>query len=600
MTKSSKILSLVISLILVLAVVIPVTDASAAETPKESIVIIHTNDVHGAIDGYAKVAQLKKDAEASGAYVLLMDAGDFLQGSVMVSDSKGASAIELMNAAGYDVVTMGNHEFDYGFDVLEKNIDNLDSEFVVATVKRDGQELFSTHTVFTSPDGTKIGVFGLNTPETKAKSNPDLVEGYDFADEDELIVIAQTQVEELKEEGCDIIVALAHLGIDASSNGHRSVDVLNAVDGIDILIDGHSHSTLDDIDALEENITSTACLTSTGTKLANIGYITIDKKGASFDIQASLIPTEGLEEDPDVAALAQKINADLDAKYGKVFAKSKVELDGVKEHVRAGETNLGDLITDAMVWKCQNEGLKADAALINSGSIRASIPTGKATKKDILNVLPFSNTLFLISVKGSELLEALESSMCIAPDVAGAYPQISGIELDLDVTQEFDMGEPYGDSAYCRPASIKRVKIKSVAGKPFDPDAVYSIAVNDFMASGGDAYYVLSNAELKYDLGFDLAETVIEYVRTELGGVIRKEYAKSAERVHVISEASESVTLPQNYKIQKGDNLWSLAERFYGAGKYYKRIFSANKNVIKDPDKIYYDEVIIIPEIKIQ
>ena len=359
--------------------------------------VLHTNDVHGAISGYAKVAALKKAYEAEGAYVLLMDAGDFCQGDPTVSVSQGKTAVELMNMAGYDVTTLGNHEFDYGYD----NLVNLSKEakfpIVAANVLYQGKVAFNSNQIFTTPSGVKIGVFGLETPETATKAHPAKIKGVTILGDKSMFDCAQAQVDSLKADGCDYIICLGHLGIDKESIGNRSTDLLNVVDGIDVFIDGHSHSTMKDIAEVtdKDGKVNGTLLTSTGTKLASVGVVTISPKGK---VTAMSAPTEGMTaEDKDVAARAAAIQKEIDDDYGTVFAKTKVELDGVKANVRTHETNLGDLITDALVWGAGKNGTKVDAAVTNGGGIRATIKKGDITKKDINTVLPFGNTLSIVA-----------------------------------------------------------------------------------------------------------------------------------------------------------------------------------------------------------
>ena len=238
-----------LSLFLVLAMLFSLTvTAGAADTAATGdmagdIVILHTNDVHGAIGGYAKVAALKDAYEARGAYVLLMDAGDFIQGDPTVSTSQGATAVELMNLAGYDVVSLGNHEFDYGYDNIKALEKDADFTIVAANIEYNGRPAFEDHMIFTAPDGTKIGVFGLDTPETATKANPAKIKGVTFQAGEEMFDLARAEVQLLEDEHCEYIVCLGHLGIDAESTGNRSIDLLEEVDGIDVFIDGHSHST---------------------------------------------------------------------------------------------------------------------------------------------------------------------------------------------------------------------------------------------------------------------------------------------------------------------------------------------------------------------
>ena len=528
----------VLSLVLVLAMMFSLCITAGAEEPAEdlsgSIIILHTNDVHGAIDGYAKAAALKKTYEEMGAYVLLMDAGDFIQGDPTVSTSEGATAVELMNLAGYDVAAPGNHEFDYGYANLKALASEADFPIVAANVLYGGKAAFNDNVTFTAPDGTKIGVFGLDTPETATKAHPAKIKGVTFLADDELFACAQEQVNELEAEGCDIIVCLGHLGIDDESTGNRSMDLLEEVDGIDLFIDGHSHSDLDDIAGAvgESCMVNDTILTSTGTKFENIGLVVI----SDGVMEATAIPTADITVKPDgtVADRAAAIQKAVDDEYGAVFAKTEVELNGVKAEVRTGETNLGNLITDALAWGAAEAGTKVDAAVTNGGGIRASISKGNITKKDINTVLPFGNTLSIVKVTGAELLEALEASTYCTPETIGGFPHVSGIVFTVDTGKVYDQGEQYPGSTYYGPKSIQRVSIQSVGGKAFDPNATYTIATNDFMAAGGDTYYAFKTASVNYDLGVPMDEVVMEYVTEELDGVVTAEdYGASEGRITI-------------------------------------------------------------------
>ena len=529
-----KILSLLLAVAMVFSLAVT---AHAEETEEKTmdgqIVILHTNDVHGAIAGYAKVAALKDAYEAKGAYVLLMDAGDFIQGDPTVSVSEGATAVELMNMAGYDVVSMGNHEFDYGYENMKTLAATAEFPIVDANVLYNGKVAFEDNVVFTAPDGTKIGVFGLDTPETATKAHPAKIQGVTFLAEDKLFDCAKKQVAALEAEGCDYIVCLGHLGIDDESTGNRSIDLLKKVSGIDVFIDGHSHSTLGEVTAAAEaaGITGTA-VTSTGTKLENVGVVTINGESISATVTALADLTA---EDADIAARAAAIQKEIDDDYGTVFAKTEVALNGEKDPGnRTEETNLGDLICDALVWGAKKNGETVDAAVTNGGGIRASIAAGNITKKDINTVLPFGNTLGIVKVTGAELLEALEASTYCTPAAIGGFPQVSGIEFTVDTTVAYDQGDLYPGSTYYGPKSIQRVTIETVGGKAFDPKATYSIATNDFLAAGGDTYYAFAAASVNYDLGIPMDEVVMDYITTELKGVVTAEaYGEPAGRITV-------------------------------------------------------------------
>lgn len=542
MKRGKKLSALFLALVMAFSLAVPAGAANWDDDLTGHIVILHTNDVHGAIDNYASVAALKDAYEAAGAQVLLMDAGDFSQGSTSVNVSEGATAVELMNMAGYDVATTGNHEFDFGYANLKTLMESAEFPILAADaftaegdLAMDGDNL-----TFQLGDVT-VGVFGLATPETATKAHPAKLEGVTFLAEDELFACAQEQVDELTAAGCDYIICLGHLGIDAESTGNRSIDLLENVTGIDVFIDGHSHSTQSDI-AEETNGTGMVgdtILTSTGTKLESVGVVDIAADGtidASTISMEELNATEGFTPDQDIATRVSEINAQIEEDMGQVIGTSEVDLDGVRENVRASETNLGDLITDAMLWQAGQDNEEVDAAITNGGGIRASIAAGDITKKSVNDVLPFGNTLYVVELTGAELLEALEASTYCTPEPVGAFPQVAGIEFTINTGAAYDAGENYPGTTYAEPASINRVTILTVGGQAFDVDATYTIVTNDFMAAGGDTYYAFSAAESGYDTGISLDQVVMDYITEELDGTVTAaRYGQTANRIHTIS-----------------------------------------------------------------
>ena len=532
-----------LSLFLVLALAFSLCVGVLAEEPAGElageIVILHTNDVHGAISSYAKVAALKAEYEAKGAEVLLMDAGDYIQGEPYVSVSQGETAIRLMNYVGYDVATIGNHEFDYGYENLAKLAAAAEFPIIAANVMYNGKTALEANKVFELESGVKVGVFGLSTPETATKAHPGKIKGVTFLSGDDMNKAAQAQVDELTAAGCDYIICLGHLGIDDSSKGYRSVDLLEAVTGIDVFIDGHSHSSLDDVKALvgEDCKVGDTLLTSTGTKLATVGAVVISEDGISIE-SVDLEKYEG--SDDVVEEAAQLVIDEVDAAYGEVFAKSEVELCGEKAPGnRTEETNNGDLIADAILWQAKKDGSLPVAdenviAITNGGGIRAAIAAGDITKKDVNTVLPFGNTVAYVTVKGSVLLEALEASTYCTPEAVGAFPQVAGIEFTVDTNKAYDQGEQYPGSTYYAPASINRVTIESINGKAFDPEATYVVVTNDFLAAGGDTYYAFS-VSTSVDTGIPMDEAVMSYITEELKGVVTAEkYGEPQGRITVL------------------------------------------------------------------
>jgi len=578
-------------------------DASALgiENLTGKLVIIHTNDTHGAdvaVEGTslgtAGIAQLVKDYEAAGADVLLISAGDAIQGDPLVNLSKGLTAIQFMNLAGYDLMVPGNHEFDFGYDNLLMLEKVADFPFVSASIldKESGEPVFDEYVIFDTVIG-KVGFFGLTTPETLTKANPKNVASLSFLAGEELYAKAQDIVDELKAAGVDYIVCVTHLGIDDSSVPNRSNDVLENVEGIDILIDGHSHSVVQG-----EKIGDTI-MAQTGTKLANAGVIIIDDDS----IEAKLISAEEYKSvDPEVNDAVNKVAAEIDKQLSAVFARTEVLLDGNRAPgVRTQETNLGDFAADAILWAAeQATGSKVDAAITNGGGIRATINAGDVTMKDMKTVFPFGNTISTVKITGKQLLEILEAACCATPEAQGAFPQVAGIEFTIDTTVPYVNGEQYPDSTYFAPANPgSRIKNVKVGGEALDLNKVYTIATNDFLAAGGDTYYILKNAE-SYNTYVALEDALINYTAEVLDGVITAEkYGSPAGRINIIlaeeEKEEETEVTYILYTVVKGDCLWRIAEKYLGSGFRYVEIYELNKDIIKNPNLIYISQVLKIP-----
>ncbi len=541
-----KVLALLLSVVMTLTLLVSSAWADEPKPLDGKTVILHTNDVHGNIKEYAKVAAMKDDYEAQGAQVILADAGDYSQGTVYVSVNKGKDAVTMMNAAGYDVATIGNHEFDYGYAQLKSNLNSAAFDVVCANVLQDGSPVFDAYTMI-NKGGVQVAFVGLETPEAQTKANPALIQGLTFLAGDEMYAAVQTQVDAARTAGADIVIVLTHLGVDSSSEPNTSYDLYKKVTGIDFIIDGHSHTVMTKGPEGEP-------IQSTGTALNNIGVITIDN--ATKKIESNeLIPIWHTEEvdgkevpvydytksDETVANAAKAIIDPIDADYDQKFAESAVDLNGAKAPGnRTEETNLGDLITDAMMWAIKTKAPGVDmnnaVAITNGGGIRASIAKGDITKKDVNTVLPFGNTLAVVYVKGSELLEALEASTYCTPKSLGGFPQFAGMEVELNTACEYDANDTtYPGSTYFGPKSINRITIKTVNGKAFDKDATYAVITNDFLAAGGDTYYAFAAAQTQFDTGLPLDEILMEYITVELNGVVTDKYAAPQGRLTIVN-----------------------------------------------------------------
>lgn len=542
-----KLLSLALALCMVFTLMIPSLGLAGAASLEGKLVILHTNDIHGrgvadnGTWGYGAIAQVKKTLEAQGALVLLLDAGDASQGTPLVNLDHGQSAIDFMNAAGYDAMCPGNHEFDWGYDNLQQILENASFPVLAANIvdSVSGEAKFEAYTIIEKGD-YKIGVFGLDTPETMTKAHPDKVRGINFLQGEELYACAQAQVDALTEAGCDLIVCLGHLGVADESIGNQSYDVIANTTGIDLFIDGHSHTAFEAGKSVSNAGEETTLLVSTGEYCENIGVVVYDGEKLSADLFACSTAAAAITgADEEVASIVTARNDAVEAELSAVFAKTEIDLNGERAPgVRTEETNLGDFAADAILWSAQQAvGDHVIAAITNGGGIRASIPAGDVTMKDMKTVFPFGNEVSVLTVTGAELLEALEAATHSTPDAIGAFPQVAGIVFSINTTVPYEQGEQYPDSTYFAPKNPgARVTIETVGGEAFDPEALYTIATNDFTAAGGDTYYAFkyANATTGYKTGVALEDALVNYVTSVLDGVIGGDYAQPQGRITVI------------------------------------------------------------------
>ena len=546
MKKGFKLLSVAIVFALVLSMMSGVF--AAVTLPGEDddlsgqLVILHTNDSHGRIKedgtsmGMSAVKYLANRYENAGASVLILDAGDTLHGLPIVTASRGESAVDVMNAVGYSAMAPGNHDFNYGYEHILELEEEMNFPVLAANVtyEADGSLVFGDHIVITCGEYT-IGVFGMATPETVTKTNPNNVVGLDF-NEDNLAGIAQAQCDELKELGCDIIICLAHLGDDVSSTPYRSTDVLEQVIDIDLWIDGHSHSVLNDDG--EAHLVNGTLVASTGEYTKNIGVVTYD--GAEFDAglvhyadlcntyeQDGEIITEFYGYDPEITALVQNYYDEMMESYSEVVGHTDVLLNGTREFVRTQETNLGDLAADAILAAAPN----ADFALTNGGGIRANIEIGDITRYDLFTVFPFGNMVATVELTGAQIVYILEAATHACPGIDGAFPQVSGITFEIHTYIEYE-GE------YANPTNPgSRIQNVCINGEPIDLDATYVMATNDFLAAGGDTYAILAeNFENSGILiGINLEDALINYIQNIDDNCAG--YAEPAGRIVIVDEA---------------------------------------------------------------
>ncbi len=519
------------------------------------IILVHTNDVHGRVNddswsgtmGMATVKNIIDEIETQFDNTMLISAGDIFHGTTFATLEEGESVLNVMNFVGYDLLTPGNHDFDYGLDRLLELEELADFPLISANIqyKADNTDVFNPY-IIQEFDGVKVGFFGITSPETAYKTHPDNVTDVNFLDP---IAQSQAMVDEL--EGLvDVIVLVAHVGLDASTL-ITTEDIALAVDGIDVIIDGHSHTVLPHGMMVNDTL-----IVSTGEYMKNLGVLSIVVQGGqvvaknSMLISADYAADLGYGADAEVQAYIDDIINDQDEILGVVVGQTSVVLEGERDDVRTGETNLGDLITDSMI-----DMTGADVAITNGGGIRASIAIGEITVGDIITVLPFGNIIVTKELTGQALLNTLEYGTSSYPNSSGKFSHVAGVTFDINLDN----------------ADGERVENVMVNGVPLDLMATYMVATNDFLAAGGDGYVefglVPTAAEYgglhealttKFVVGTDVVlPTMGRITVTNAPDLFFSEYGEpdggNCKYVEIYNPTNNAIDL-SNYKIIKGGN----------------------------------------------
>jgi 5'-nucleotidase / UDP-sugar diphosphatase len=440
------------------------------------ITIGHTNDVHGHITenkggkefGYAKMSTLINEWRKENKNFLLLDAGDTFQGSIYVNQSKGESIVPILNHLDYETMATGNHEFDFGSEQVLKLKDMLKFPMINSnTFKADGSN-FLEPVHYAEIGGKKFAFLGFVTEETPIVTHPNNVKGLTFKNP---VEVAKKLVPELKKKA-DHVVVVSHVGIEVDR------EIAKNVPGIDLIVGGHSHTPLKTPEVVNGTYIVQDWEYGKSLGRADLFYLGEELVAFSGGLKEY---DENVVADPEVAKLVDVIAKDIDEVMNAVIAKTEVALDGARENVRSKETNLGNLLTDIMLERTKSlPGFEADVAVTNGGGIRDSIAAGDITKKMLLTVFPFPNTLAVVDVKGSDLKLALEGGLSKVEEKAGRFPQISGMTLVFDAK---------------KPAGERIVELK-IGGKDLDPEKTYRVATNDFLAVGGDGYDTFKKSKM--------------------------------------------------------------------------------------------------------
>lgn len=511
--------------------------AEEAALLDQDVMVLFTSDVHCGIDqgfGYAGLAAIR-DQLAQSNYVFLVDDGDAIQGEPVGTMTEGGAITTLMNAVDYDVLTMGNHEFDYGMDRFLELAELSEAPYVSCNFTYQGELVFEPYTMLDAGNA-KIAFIGVTTPKTFTSSTPSyfqdaegnyvygFCEGNDGAD---LYAAVQSAADSARAEGADYVIVQAHLGIEAECSPWMSTEVIANTTGIDALLDGHSHSEIEQEAVLNKD-GETVLMAACGTKLENIGYLKISTEGElstglyTWDNDLSFPALLG---DTEVSAAVAAATEELNAKLNEVVAVSQVDLtiyDPVQTDVRLirnTETNLGDLCADA--YRAMSG---ADIAFVNGGGIRTSIPAGDITLNQILKVHPFGNALCMVECTGQQILDALEWTSRNVPGENGGFLQVSGLTYEihtyLDSTCTMD-----DKGNFVSVEGEYRVKNVMVGEEPLDLEKTYTLASHNYMLkNGGDGTCMFKDCKVLVDESMLDNQVLINYIRETLGGVVGAEY----------------------------------------------------------------------------
>ena len=582
-------------------------------------VVLYTNDVHTFIDNeglrYSHVAGLKAHYEGLGAHVVLVDAGDHIQGTAYGSMDKGKTIVQLMNAAGYDLATLGNHEFDYGMEGAMNAMEWADYDYVSANFYHEknavkGDPVLAPYKVFESGD-ISVAFVGITTPESFTKSTPAYFQDgngnyiYGISAEEAMYADVQAAIDAAAE--ADYVIALGHLGVDASSGSNTSKALIAGTTGLDAFIDGHSHTVMPREDVADKD-GHTVLLTQTGEYLDAVGVMVIDGDG----ISTTLVETDdlaALTPDADVKAIEDAWIEKVTAQLGEVIGSIDDTLDNYdadgKRLVRSQETNTGDFAADALYYLFDNMDMDVDVAIMNGGGVRNKAITGEISYLTCKEIHTFGNVACLQTITGQQLLDALEWG---AKDVGtaenGGFLHVSGIKYTIDpsipsTVQKDDKGVWTG-----APTGAYRVKdvqiLQNGVYVPLDLTAQYNLAgYNYTLRDLGDGFAMFDGAVNVLDYVMEDYMVLANYVQSFKGGKVTG-YAAPQGRITILTAQEPTPVDPpaeegDTYVVVAGDTLWKIAKKLYGSGAQWKAIYDANTGVIKNPNMIYVGQALTIP-----
>jgi len=500
------------------------------------IVIIYENDVHCAVDGYAKLATIREQQKALTPYVTTVSSGDFIQGDLVGAISTGGHIIDIMNLVNYDFVTLGNHEFDFGVSRMFELTEKLNAQVVDANFRnvQTNQTPFPAYEIVSYED-VDIAYIGLTTTSTLSTSPKKFQDEsgafvYDFS-KNTFYETAQNSINQAREEGADYVIILSHLG-DESDNDHpNSLSLIAQTTGIDVVLDAHSHSYLPDT-LIYNRAGQSVLMSSTGTKFQGVGILTLSTEG-TFNTRIESL--ENVIPDTEIQDFVDEIKLKIESEGNTIMGHSEVSLPTHTptgdRMVRNQETAIGNFCADAF-----RIVLDTDIAFINGGGIRDSISQGEVSFNDLKAVFPFGNTASIGSMTGRQLLDVLEFSVSQLPNESGEFMHVSGLKFEVDAsipspvfTDENGLYTGVADTA--RRISNTQILNKEGIYEPIDPNRTYTIAGFNYHLVDGGGQGILNGANIiASDMGQDI-EILSIYMQQHLGGKIDRRYANTEGRL---------------------------------------------------------------------
>ena len=533
---SKRFLTAVLALVFTLAL-------SGAALAKD-VVILHTNDIHCGVEdnvNAAQLAQYKKDLRKAGEAVLLVDAGDAVQGAPIGKLSKGESLVNILNAIGYDFLIPGNHEFDYGMERFFQLLKKQKTKYYSCnfTDLRTGKLPLAPYKLMTA-GGHKLAFVGVTTPETLNSSTPKYFQDekgkyiYGFCEDEtgaKLYAAIQKAVDAAKAAGAEHVFLVGHLGMEGSIQRWASTTVAENTRGIDAIIDGHSHEqyavrTAKNLDGKD------VLITQTGTKLQTVGKLVLHDDGT----MTSTLETNLPKGDPKVLKVIEQENKKYEPQLKLPVGEAMVDLcvndpASGKRRVRTIETNMGDFVADAY-----RAVLDTDVVIVNGGSLRNDIKKGVFTYQDLLKAFPFGNMCAVVEVPGQVLLDALELASMNYPEEHGAFMQVSGMTYTIDATLPSTV-ELDAKSNFVAVRGAYRVKDVKIGGKDLNPKKLYKIGGTTYvLKDGGNGMVMFKGAKLLADGAISDVDAIMEYVQNYKNAKIGDEYAgwKGQGRITII------------------------------------------------------------------